>query len=122
MQKEKEESNSKEMGNNNKEEGGGTADIAVPIETPVEALMGLPMRLPMGLRWDCDTAVITAPMGLRYTDQSRRLAWLVVGRRVGRLELKCNCNPVALRRKPTANASEGGVMQLQVQMQLQLND
>ena len=73
----------------NTSEGGGAADIAAPIKTPIQIPMGLPMELPMEL-----------PMGL---------AWLVDSGE-GRVELNCNCNPASSRRKPTATASEVGVM------------
>jgi hypothetical protein len=40
----------------------------------------------------------------------------VVRREVKRLELNCNYYPSASRRKPTANVTQGGVMQLQLQL------
>jgi hypothetical protein len=46
----------------------------------------------------------------------------VVDREAGRVEsgpLNCNYNPAASRRKPAATATEGGVMQLKLKLQLQ---
>jgi hypothetical protein len=59
-------------------EGIWTVGIVVPETDPDGTADGTATGLPMGLRWGCDKTAITAPMGLRYTDPSRELAWLVV--------------------------------------------
>jgi hypothetical protein len=61
-------------------EGGGTADIAVPIQAPIQ--------IPMGLRWDCDVTKGRWVLGVAILEfeqiQTRMiqkpLLWVEVGK------------------------------------------